>query len=336
MKRISFVFLVPLVAFFLHLSTEAFTVKTTSFALRRNVSLNRKCRSGSLLTMRDASASYWFKVGDSVKVVDDVSKSGVNLRNRVGRVIETWEKCDVDPTCCCAEQVDIGMAVRVEFSGTELNAEAEGSSFKHYFAEAELETIQQQTKGDLASRRSVLASTLATATVSLCIQPDDAMAVSSNGLPLKTASSGLKWADAKVGTGNPLKLGNVASIDYSMASTVGRLPQIYSTKDKGAPYRWTLGDGTTIAGIEEAILGSDEIVPMLPGGIRRVIIPAKLGYESILENPNPKICVEGKSVGPIPPKNSDGGYNRWYQFYCNPRIPYQPDLVFDIKLYGAR
>ncbi len=75
---------------------------------------------------------------------------------------------------------------------------------------------------------------------------------------------------------------------------------------------------------------------MLPGGIRRVIIPANLGYQSILNEKNPK-CIDGEDIGPIPPKgNSDGGYQRWYQFYCNPRIPYQPDIVLDIKLYGKR
>ncbi|KAL7499404.1 hypothetical protein ACHAWT_008179 [Skeletonema menzelii] len=164
-----------------------------------------------------------------------------------------------------------------------------------------------------------------------------ASAATPNGLILnKSSESGLQWADAKKGTGQPLKTGMVASIDYSMASTVGRQPQIYTTKDKGVPYRWTLGDGSTIAGIELAILGDDSIPPMLPGGIRRVIIPANLGYQSILNEKEPK-CIEGKDIGPIPPKNnSDGGYQRWYQFYCNPRIPYQPDIVLDIKLYGKR
>mmetsp|Transcript_7585 Transcript_7585/g.16380 ORF Transcript_7585/g.16380 Transcript_7585/m.16380 type:complete len:292 (-) Transcript_7585:346-1221(-) len=80
-------------------------------------------------TMRDRSASYWFSVGDRVRVVEDVvcsssSVSGLgsnsnnskfNLKGRVGTVVETWEKCDVDPTCCCAEQVDTDMAVRVAF-----------------------------------------------------------------------------------------------------------------------------------------------------------------------------------------------------------------------------
>ena len=96
------------------------------------------------VTMRDASASYWFHVGDSVKVVDDVIKSGTSLLGRQGKVIETWEKCDVDPTCCCAEQVDIGMAVRVEFQGTEQDAAAPDSSFYHYFAESELVAIPKE------------------------------------------------------------------------------------------------------------------------------------------------------------------------------------------------
>lgn len=194
---------------------------------------------------------------------------------------------------------------------------------------------------NVLSRRSTIAMTanIAAAAVLLdATSANEAQAAGSNGLPLSTAASGLKWADAKVGSGQPVQKDASVTIDYSMASTVGRQPQIYTTKDKGTPYRWTLGDGSTIAGIEQAILGTKDgdIPPMLPGGVRRVVIPAKLGYESILSESNPK-CLEGQDIGPIPPKNnSDGGYQRWYQFYCNPRIPYQPDIVMDIKLYGKR
>ena len=42
------------------------------------------------------------KTGDKVKVVSSVMKGGFDLNGREGVVIETWEKCDVDPTCCCA------------------------------------------------------------------------------------------------------------------------------------------------------------------------------------------------------------------------------------------
>ena len=55
-----------------------------------------------------------------------------------------WEKCDVDPTCCCAEWVDEGLSVHVKFNVDEENNEEEGESlfandtFIHYFAESEL------------------------------------------------------------------------------------------------------------------------------------------------------------------------------------------------------
>ena len=95
--------------------------------------------------MRDLSASYWFKVGQQVKVVDDVYKAGANLRGRQGTVISTFEKCDVDPTCCCAEQVDLGMAVQVEFSGSETDeTNIEGMTFVHYFAEDELLEVKEE------------------------------------------------------------------------------------------------------------------------------------------------------------------------------------------------
>jgi len=182
-----------------------------------------------------------------------------------------------------------------------------------------------------------------------------------NGLILSEApSSGLRWADAKVGSGESPENGSITSIDYSMASTAGRFPSIYSTKNGDVPYRWKLGDGSTIEGIELAILGdpSEGIPPMRPGGIRRVIVPNKLGYNSLIgrDGANNNVildksknspsaaaknqrCLAGSegSLGPIPPKEApDGAYQRWYQFYCNPRIPYQPDLVLDIKLYGKR
>eukprot|EP00581_Thalassiosira_minuscula_P009467 CAMPEP_0183708804 /NCGR_PEP_ID=MMETSP0737-20130205/5006_1 /TAXON_ID=385413 /ORGANISM="Thalassiosira miniscula, Strain CCMP1093" /LENGTH=229 /DNA_ID=CAMNT_0025936747 /DNA_START=64 /DNA_END=753 /DNA_ORIENTATION=- len=194
-----------------------------------------------------------------------------------------------------------------------------------------------------ASRRSIIGAALTTTITSsstFLLFPSASHAAKPNGLPLATSSSGLKWADAKEGTGQPLQRGATASIDYSMASTAGRFPQIYTTKDKGTPYRWTLGDGSTIKGIELAVLGTDDVPPMKPGGIRRVIVPASLGYQSLIAKPTSNAkCTAGEqgSIGPIPPKNVDSGaYQRWYQFYCNPRIPYQPDLVLDVKLYGRR
>mmetsp|Transcript_44731 Transcript_44731/g.50685 ORF Transcript_44731/g.50685 Transcript_44731/m.50685 type:complete len:245 (-) Transcript_44731:58-792(-) len=68
-----------------------------------------------ITTMTDerSAASYdWFTIGDRVQVVEDVyaNNNRINLRDRIGTVIETWQCCDVDtPTTCD------GGAVRVLF-----------------------------------------------------------------------------------------------------------------------------------------------------------------------------------------------------------------------------
>jgi hypothetical protein len=77
--------------------------------------------------------------------------------------------------------------------------------------------------------------------------------------------------------------------------------KIFSTQDKDTPYRWTLGDGSTISGIELAILGGDDVTPMLPGGIRRVVIPQSLGYQALAKQPK-TLCVQDGQPG----MNKDG------------------------------
>ncbi len=109
--------------------------------------------------MRDASSAYWFTVGDKVTVTSSVMKAGVDLRGRVGTVTEAWEKCDVDPTCCCAEFVDDNFAVCVEFDGPLQQQQLEQQEkqnfsplikglddgkemrFTHYFNENELDKV---------------------------------------------------------------------------------------------------------------------------------------------------------------------------------------------------
>ena len=204
-----------------------------------------------------------------------------------------------------------------------------------------LDHINNNAKKVITRRAILSIAGSSIALLSFDRQQSTANAAVSNGLPLTVSSSGLKWADARIGKSDqqPLSIGQTCSIDYSIASTAGRFPQIYSTKDTGAPYRWTLGDGSTIQGIEMSILGTNDIPPMLPGGIRRVIVPASLGYDQLRTAKSNKVCVSGVegSINPIPPKDQDyEAYQRWYSFYCNPRIPYQPDLVLDIKLYGKR
>lgn len=106
----------------------------------------------SSLYMRDTSMSYWFTVGDQVQVTKDVfmtttnqndgdNRNRINLRHRIGIVLETWEKCDVDPTCCCAEQVDTNMSVYVQLrSDVDPNKDVT-TNVRYYFSEDELMKI---------------------------------------------------------------------------------------------------------------------------------------------------------------------------------------------------
>jgi hypothetical protein len=111
-----------------------------------NNMMNHCCRkvAQTPLFMADHSAVTSLSVGDAVTVVEDVLKAGKNLRGLSGTVIETWEKCDVDPTCCCAEFVDENLAVHVRFNTCEENELFGNDTFIHYFAEAELDKKKEE------------------------------------------------------------------------------------------------------------------------------------------------------------------------------------------------
>lgn len=181
------------------------------------------------------------------------------------------------------------------------------------------------------------ATILSTSTAAVTNNPQVANgAASGPSLNFAESKSGIQWADAKVGTGPYLKTGSTASIDYVLSTTGARYgSSIYKTADKGAPYRWTLGDGTTIVGLEEAIVGGEGITPMQPGGIRRVIIPPNLAYEKLAVLSED--CGQKGTNGPVPPlPDAFEEFQRFKNLYCNPNRAYQPDVVIDIKLYGKR
>eukprot|EP00816_Leptocylindrus_hargravesii_P012559 CAMPEP_0196815774 /NCGR_PEP_ID=MMETSP1362-20130617/51854_1 /TAXON_ID=163516 /ORGANISM="Leptocylindrus danicus, Strain CCMP1856" /LENGTH=121 /DNA_ID=CAMNT_0042192879 /DNA_START=294 /DNA_END=659 /DNA_ORIENTATION=+ len=73
-------------------------------------------------------------------------KGGVDLMGFTGMVAESWSKCEVDPTCCCAEQVDLNMAVLVKFDGSVPGGRnvPSGEAFTHYFGEDELEKVKEE------------------------------------------------------------------------------------------------------------------------------------------------------------------------------------------------
>lgn len=161
---------------------------------------------------------------------------------------------------------------------------------------------------------------------------------------------GFQYADKKVGTGSPPVAGQRVAVDYIMSTTGARYgAKIDSTVDRQTPYAWTLGDGSTIKGLELAVAGGEGVPPMLPGGIRRVIIPSNpdsnLAYADLAKpnknNLQVQDCSSGR--GPVPPNTPTsandmgaGEFQRFKNIYCNANRPYQPDLVLDIKLFGKR
>jgi hypothetical protein len=73
---------------------------------------------------------------------------------------------------------------------------------------------------------------------------------------------------------------------------------------------------------------------MMPGGIRRIIVPSNLAYQSLARRDN---CEAGKGVGPIPPNpEAFEEYQRFESIDCNRIRQYKPDVVIDIKMYGKR
>ncbi|KAL3913363.1 MAG: hypothetical protein SGILL_006521, partial [Bacillariaceae sp.] len=195
----------------------------------------------------------------------------------------------------------------------------------------------QQQQEPLSRRNAILRTTAGVVSAAAILSQDSKPSLAAD-LTFQTAASGIQWADAKVGSGNTLSNGATATIDYVMSTTGARYgAKIYSTADKDTPYRWKLGDGTTIAGIEKAILGDGDSMPaMQPGGIRRLVIPQKLGYAKLAQQPK-TLCVQDGSPGPIPPPNQAfEEYQRFKNIYCNPDRQYQPDIVLDVKLYGSR
>lgn len=85
-----------------------------------------------------------------------------------------------------------------------------------------------------------------------------------------TTTSGLQYEDIKVGSGATAKAGNRVSVHYTGWLTDGR--KFDSSKDRNEPFDFNLGAGQVIKGWDEGVQG------MQVGGIRKLTIPAALGY----------------------------------------------------------
>lgn len=86
--------------------------------------------------------------------------------------------------------------------------------------------------------------------------------------------SGLQIEDVHFGEGAQAQAGGEVTVHYTgwlwEQGSAGR--KFDSSKDRGMPFDFPLGAGHVIAGWDEGVQG------MRVGGVRRLLIPADLGY----------------------------------------------------------
>lgn len=87
-----------------------------------------------------------------------------------------------------------------------------------------------------------------------------------------TTSSGLKYVDQSVGTGEAAVAGKNVSVHYTGWLENGK--KFDSSVDRGQPFSFPLGAGRVIKGWDEGVQG------MKVGGKRKLTIPSDLGYGS--------------------------------------------------------
>jgi peptidylprolyl isomerase len=88
--------------------------------------------------------------------------------------------------------------------------------------------------------------------------------------PIQTTSSGLRYMDERVGTGDSPQTGQRVTVHYTGWLTNGT--KFDSSVDRGQPFQFPLGQGQVIRGWDEGV------ATMKVGGKRRLIIPADLAY----------------------------------------------------------
>lgn len=85
-----------------------------------------------------------------------------------------------------------------------------------------------------------------------------------------TTKSGLKYLQVREGKGAVAEEGRTVRILYKCMLSNGRI--VDQRSDRTKPYAFVLGDGKVIKGMDEGIVG------MRVNGIRKLVVPAKLGY----------------------------------------------------------
>jgi peptidylprolyl isomerase len=85
-----------------------------------------------------------------------------------------------------------------------------------------------------------------------------------------TTASGLKYVEIAEGTGEAPTKGQTVSVHYTGTLENGK--KFDSSRDRNQPFEFQIGEGQVIKGWDEGLS------TMKPGGRRKLIIPADLGY----------------------------------------------------------
>jgi FKBP-type peptidyl-prolyl cis-trans isomerase len=96
--------------------------------------------------------------------------------------------------------------------------------------------------------------------------------------------SGVVFADLRTGNGEAAKVGSRVNLQWVLRKSNGYFVDSSEVNDS-VPFIFTVGDGTAIAGLNEAVQG------MKVGGVRRILIPPSLAYVDGLDDGKP---------GPLP------------------------------------
>jgi peptidylprolyl isomerase len=88
---------------------------------------------------------------------------------------------------------------------------------------------------------------------------------------MERLESGLYLQDLIVGTGDEATLGRQITVDYTGWLPNGKIFDSSKPEDRN-PFMFTLGQGRVIQGWEQGVPG------MKVGGVRKLVIPAELGY----------------------------------------------------------
>jgi len=96
------------------------------------------------------------------------------------------------------------------------------------------------------------------------------VATSKTGGDVHTTASGLQYEDLRVGDGAEAQKGQTVTVQYTGWLADGT--KFDSSRDRSQPFRFRLGQGQVIKGWDEGVAS------MKVGGVRRLTIPADLGY----------------------------------------------------------